>query len=179
MKLIEKLSLLKRKNKKEKDTDIIRKIRLSIPAQCASITPPLGPALGQFGINVMDFCKQFNNFTKIFESEVMLNVLITLFRNKKFTFVIQRPSISFLVYESVLGNHYKKNLKQNNGSFDESIFYTNFINSTEFLYPNKILISDFYELLKFCKNFTELDEISLAKSIRSSLSSMGVQIIID
>lgn len=179
MKLIEKLSLFKRKNKKEKDTDIIRKIRLSIPAQCASITPPLGPALGQFGINVMDFCKQFNNSTKIFESEVMLNVIITLFRNKKFTFVIQRPSISFLVYESILGVSYKNFLKQNNDFIDESSSYLAFINSVDFIYPNEILISDFYEIVKFCSLFTELDEVSLAKNIRSSISSMNIKIIID
>lgn len=87
------------RSKISSDKQILRYVRFLAPAQTATISPPIGPILGQFGINIMDFCKQFNEQSKYIESDTLVLVILTLYKNKSFNFVIKSPPISFLVNE--------------------------------------------------------------------------------
>ena len=62
-------------------------IKLQIPAGAANPAPPVGPALGQHGVNIMDFCKQFNEKTRKLEQGVPIPVVITVFEDRTFTFI--------------------------------------------------------------------------------------------
>ncbi|MCG2726200.1 MAG: 50S ribosomal protein L11 [Elusimicrobia bacterium] len=72
-------------------------IKLQIPAGAANPAPPVGPALGQHGVNIMDFCKQFNEKTKKMESGVPIPVIITVFEDRTFTFITKMPPMSALI----------------------------------------------------------------------------------
>ncbi|MBI4377117.1 MAG: 50S ribosomal protein L11 [Elusimicrobia bacterium] len=72
-------------------------IKLQIPAGAANPAPPVGPALGQHGVNIMDFCKQFNEKTKSAEPGMTIPVVITVFEDRSFTFVTKMPPVSSLV----------------------------------------------------------------------------------
>ena len=74
--------------------EILGYIKLQIPACGATAAPPVGPALGQRGINIGDFVKQFNDRTKNLEKGAPIPVLITAYKNKKFTFVTKLPPVS-------------------------------------------------------------------------------------
>ncbi|GHT36000.1 50S ribosomal protein L11 [Endomicrobiia bacterium] len=76
-------------------------IKLQIPAGGANPAPPVGPALGQQGVNIMDFCKQFNERTKIMEKGMTIPVAITVFEDKSFTFITKMPPVSALVKKAV------------------------------------------------------------------------------
>ncbi|MEI8176059.1 MAG: 50S ribosomal protein L11 [Candidatus Omnitrophota bacterium] len=71
-------------------------IRLYCPAGAANPAPPVGPALGQHGLNIMDFCKKFNEKTRGQEG-LILPVVITAFEDKSFTFIIKSPPCSILL----------------------------------------------------------------------------------
>ncbi len=72
-------------------------VKLQIPAGGATPAPPVGPALGQHGVNIMDFCKQFNERTKSAESGMTIPVVLTVFDDRSFTFVTKMPPISSLL----------------------------------------------------------------------------------
>ncbi len=72
-------------------------VKLQIPAGGATPAPPVGPALGQHGVNIMDFCKQFNERTKSAESGMTIPVVLTVFDDRTFTFVTKMPPISSLL----------------------------------------------------------------------------------
>ena len=74
--------------------EILELIKLQIPAGGANPAPPVGPALGQRGLNIGDFVKQFNDRTKNLEKGVPIPVLITSYKDKKFTFVTKLPPVS-------------------------------------------------------------------------------------
>ncbi|MDR0978208.1 MAG: 50S ribosomal protein L11 [Endomicrobium sp.] len=76
-------------------------VKLQIPAGGANPAPPVGPALGQQGINIMDFCKQFNERTKKMEHGMIIPVVITVFEDKSFTFITKMPPVSALVKKAV------------------------------------------------------------------------------
>ena len=86
---------------------IIGFIKLQIPAGKANPSPPIGPALGQRGLNIMEFCKAFNAQTQGVEPGLMLPVVITAFADKSFTFVLKTPPAAVLI---------KKILKLDKGS---------------------------------------------------------------
>ncbi|MFA6349982.1 MAG: 50S ribosomal protein L11 [Candidatus Omnitrophota bacterium] len=71
-------------------------IKLYVPAGAANPAPPVGPALGQHGVNIMMFCKQFNDQTKGREG-LILPAVITVFEDKTFTFIIKSPPSSVLI----------------------------------------------------------------------------------
>jgi large subunit ribosomal protein L11 len=81
-------------------------IKLQIPAGKANPAPPVGPALGQHGVNIMDFCKKFNDKTKADEG-MIIPVVITVFKDKTYTFITKTPPASDLI---------KKVLKIESGS---------------------------------------------------------------
>src|SRR3954465_6385744 len=72
-------------------------IKLQIGAGAANPAPPVGPALGQHGVNIMDFCKQFNERTKSNEPGMTIPAVITVFEDRSFTFITKMPPVSALL----------------------------------------------------------------------------------
>ena len=77
---------------------IVGLIKLQVPAGKANPSPPIGPALGQRGLNIMEFCKAFNAQTSSMEPGLVLPVVITAFADKSFTFVLKSPPASVLIW---------------------------------------------------------------------------------
>ena len=77
-------------------------IRLQIKAGEANPSPPVGPALGQHGVNIMEFCKAFNEATKNIEKGLPVPVVITVFADRKFTFITKTPPAAVLLKKIVL-----------------------------------------------------------------------------
>ena len=84
--------MAKRKNKK---VEIV--VRLQIPAGQANPSPPVGPALGQVGLNIMEFCNAFNAKTADAEPGILIPVVINVYRDKTFTFITKTPPASTLL----------------------------------------------------------------------------------
>jgi large subunit ribosomal protein L11 len=77
-------------------------IKLQIPAGKANPAPPVGPALGQHGVNIMDFCKQFNARTQAqAKDDVTIPVLITVFSDRSFAFITKTPPAAILIKKAV------------------------------------------------------------------------------
>ncbi|MGO8869220.1 MAG: 50S ribosomal protein L11 [Alphaproteobacteria bacterium] len=72
-------------------------IKLQVPAGKANPSPPIGPALGQRGLNIMEFCKSFNAATQKMEPEMPLPVIITVYSDRSFTFQIKSPPASYFL----------------------------------------------------------------------------------
>ena len=72
-------------------------VKLLVPAGKANPSPPIGPALGQAGLNIMEFCKTFNAQTQKMEQGMPLPVVITVFKDKSFEFIIKKPPASFYI----------------------------------------------------------------------------------
>ena len=72
-------------------------IKLQVPAGQANPSPPVGPALGQHGVNIMEFCKAFNAETQGFENGMPIPVVITVYSDRSFTFVKKTPPAAFLL----------------------------------------------------------------------------------
>ena len=70
-------------------------IKLNIPAGAANPSPPVGPALGQRGVNIMEFCKAFNASTESLEKNMPIPVVISVFNDKSFSFVTKTPPVSY------------------------------------------------------------------------------------
>jgi large subunit ribosomal protein L11 len=80
---------------------IIGFIKLQVPAGKANPSPPIGPALGQRGLNIMEFCKAFNAQTQKVEPGLPLPVVITAFADKSFTFIIKTPPTTVLIKKAI------------------------------------------------------------------------------
>lgn len=79
---------------------IVGYVKLQIPAGQANPAPPVGPALGQKGVNIMEFCKQFNARTQK-EAGMIIPVVITVFSDKSFTFITKTPPAAVLLREAL------------------------------------------------------------------------------
>ena len=84
-----------------KKKEIQGKLKLQVPAGKANPSPPVGPALGQRGLNIMDFCKSFNEKSKGEQPGVMLPVVVTYYTDKSFTMEIKLPPASFFIKEAL------------------------------------------------------------------------------
>ncbi|SHK32409.1 50S ribosomal protein L11 [Thermocrinis minervae] len=84
-------------------------VELMLPAQQATPAPPVGPALGQHGVNIMEFVKQFNAASKDYEPGTILPVVITIYSDRSFSFIMKTPPVSYLL---------KKAAKVKSGSGD-------------------------------------------------------------
>lgn len=73
--------------------ELVTKIKLQVPGGQANPAPPIGPALGQHGLNIMEFCKQFNERTKT-QPGVVTPVVISVFKDKSFTFIMKQPPVA-------------------------------------------------------------------------------------
>jgi len=76
---------------------VVGYIKLQVPAGKANPSPPIGPALGQRGLNIMEFCKAFNAQTQKIEPGLALPVVITAYADKSFTFIIKTPPATVLI----------------------------------------------------------------------------------
>ena len=136
---------------------IVGFIKLQIPAGKANPSPPVGPALGQRGLNIMEFCKAFNAQTQGMEPGLMLPVVITAFADKSFTFVLKTPPATVLI---------KKAIKLEKGSGKP--------NSDK---VGKITRSQLEEIAKAkMKDLTAADLDAAVKTIAGSARSMGVTV---
>jgi large subunit ribosomal protein L11 len=136
---------------------IVGFIKLQIPAGKANPSPPVGPALGQRGLNIMEFCKAFNAQTQGVEPGLMLPVVITAFADKSFTFVIKTPPATVLI---------KKALKLDKGSSKAHLDKV-----------GKITREQLEEIAKTkMKDLTAADLAAAVKTIAGSARSMGVTV---
>ena len=76
-------------------------IKLQVPAGAANPSPPIGPALGQRGVNIMEFCKQFNAATQKVEKNLPIPVIITVYSDRSFTFIMKTPPASVLIRKAI------------------------------------------------------------------------------
>ncbi len=90
-----------------KKKEVARQIKLQIGAGAANPSPPVGPALGQAGVNIMDFCKAFNDKTKDMEKGMPVPVVISVYGDRSFDFITKLPPVSYYI---------KKALKLKKGS---------------------------------------------------------------
>ena len=136
---------------------IVGFIKLQIPAGKANPSPPVGPALGQRGLNIMEFCKAFNAQTQGVEPGLMLPVVITAFADKSFTFVIKTPPATVLI---------KKAIKLDKGSAKP---HTDKV--------GKISRAQLEEIAKTkMKDLTAADLDAAVRTIAGSARSMGVSV---
>ncbi|HWP20249.1 MAG TPA: 50S ribosomal protein L11 [Burkholderiaceae bacterium] len=134
---------------------IVGFIKLQIPAGKANPSPPVGPALGQRGLNIMEFCKAFNAQTQGMEPGLMLPVVITAYADKSFTFVIKTPPATVLI---------KKAIKLEKGSSRAHLDKV-----------GKITRAQLEEIAKTkMKDLTAADLDAAVKTIAGSARSMGV-----
>jgi large subunit ribosomal protein L11 len=76
-------------------------VKLQVPAGQANPSPPIGPALGQQGVNIMEFCKQFNAQTQQLEKGLPIPVVITVYADRSFTFIMKTPPASVLIRKAI------------------------------------------------------------------------------
>jgi large subunit ribosomal protein L11 len=79
---------------------VVAMVKLQLPAGQATPSPPVGPALGQHGVNIMEFCKAYNERTKSQEGSV-IPVIITIFSDRSFTFITKTPPVTYLLKKAV------------------------------------------------------------------------------
>ena len=79
---------------------VVGSIKLQIPAGAANPSPPVGPALGQRGVNIMEFCKAFNAQTQA-QSGLIIPVIITVYADRSFTFITKTPPAAVLIKEAI------------------------------------------------------------------------------
>ena len=136
---------------------IVGFIKLQIPAGKANPSPPVGPALGQRGLNIMEFCKAFNAQTQGIEPGLKLPVVITAFADKSFTFVLKSPPATVLI---------KKALKLDKGSSRPNADKV-----------GKITRAQLEEIAKIkTKDLTGADLDAQVKTIAGTARSMGVTV---
>ncbi len=136
---------------------IVGFIKLQIPAGKANPSPPMGPALGQRGLNIMEFCKAFNAQTQSHEPGLTLPVVITAFADKSFTFIIKTPPATVLI---------KKAIKLDKGSAKAHLDKV-----------GKITRAQLEEIAKTkMKDLTAADLDAAVKTIAGSARSMGVTV---
>ena len=136
---------------------IVGFVKLQVPAGKANPTPPIGPALGQRGLNIMEFCKAFNAQTQGIEPGLPLPVVITAFADKSFTFVIKSPPSSILI---------KKAVKIDKGSA-----------TPHTVKVGKITRAQLEEIAKTkMKDLTAADMDAAVRTIAGSARSMGVNV---
>ena len=76
-------------------------VKLQVPAGSANPSPPIGPALGQQGVNIMEFCKQFNAATQKLEKGLPIPVVITVYADRSFTFIMKTPPAAVLIRNAI------------------------------------------------------------------------------
>jgi len=136
---------------------IVGFIKLQVPAGKANPSPPIGPALGQRGLNIMEFCKAFNAQTQSYEPGLKLPVVITAYADKSFTFILKSPPATVLL---------KKAAKIEKGSGKPHMEKV-----------GKVTRAQLEEIAKTkIKDLTAADMDAAVKTIAGSARSMGLTV---
>ena len=138
--------------------EIIGLIKLQVAAGAANPSPPIGPALGQRGLNIMEFCKQFNAKTAKLEKGMPIPVVITAFSDRSFTFITKQPPVSYFI---------KKAAKIESGAKTAGTVTVGKITMAQ--------IREIAEQKMVDLNANDLD--AAARMIVGSARSMGVQVV--
>ncbi len=137
--------------------EITGTISLQIMAGVANPSPPVGPALGQHGVNIMEFCKEFNAKTESLEKGMPIPVVITVYKDRSFTFITKTPPASFLI---------KKALKLKSGA-----------NNPSKEVVGKITRKQLEEIVNIKKEDLNANDMDQAvKIIAGTCRSMGVEV---
>ncbi len=138
--------------------EILGYIKLQIPAGGATPAPPVGPALGQRGLNIMDFCKNFNDSTKNLEKGSPIPVIITAYKDKTFDFVTKLPPVSFYLKKAA-------KIKKGNSTPGRSLV-------------GKVSMKDIEDIAN--KKMDDLNAVDLEGAmnmVKGSAVSMGMEVI--
>ena len=133
-------------------------IKLQVPAGAANPSPPIGPALGQRGVNIMEFCKAFNAATQELEKGMPIPTVITVYGDRSFTFVTKTPPASFLI---------KKAAKLKSGSKEPGKVSAGKIKRSELTKIAELKMADL--------NANDLDQAT--RIIEGSARSMGLEVV--
>jgi large subunit ribosomal protein L11 len=137
---------------------ILGYIKLQVPAGAATPSPPIGPALGQRGVNIMGFCKEFNARTEKEARGTPLPTVITVYQDKSFTFVTKTPPASFFIKQAL-------NIKSGSKAPGRDS-------------AGKITRTQLREIAeKKMKDLNAIDVESASRIIEGSARSMGLQIV--
>lgn len=134
-------------------------IKLQVPAGGANPSPPVGPALGQKGLNIMDFCNKFNDATKGFEKGMPIPVIISAYADRSFDFVTKTPPVSFLIKK-------KFNLKKGSGTTGKEVI-------------KEAKKGDFREIAEVKQKDLDLPLDSIVNMVAGTAKSMGVKVLED
>ena len=137
-------------------------INLQVPAGAANPSPPIGPALGQRGVNIMEFCKSFNAKTKDLEQGTPIPVKITVYSDRSFTFEMRTPPATFLIKKAA---GMKSTGKPGSGSKNPGRDVVGQITMAQLRDIAKVKIKDM--------NTDDLDQAT--RTIAGSARSMGLQ----
>ena len=133
-------------------------IKLQVPAGKANPAPPIGPALGQHGVNIMEFCKAFNAKTKDMEPDTPIPVKITVYSDRSFTFEMRSPPATYFL---------KKAAKINSGSKEPGRSSV-----------GTVTMAQIREIAKEKMKDLNTDDIEqAAKTLAGSARSMGLQVV--
>ena len=138
--------------------EVLGLIKLQIPAGGANPSPPVGPALGQRGLNIMDFCKNFNDSTKNLEKGSPIPVIITAYKDKTFDFVTKLPPVSFYLKKAA-------KIKKGNSTPGRSLV-------------GKVSMKDIEDIAN--KKMDDLNAVDLEGAmnmVKGSAVSMGMEVI--
>ena len=138
--------------------EVLGFIKLQIPAGGATPAPPVGPALGQRGLNIMDFCKNFNDSTKNLEKGSPIPVIITAYKDKTFDFVTKLPPVSFYLKKAA-------KIKKGNSTPGRSLV-------------GKVSMKDIEDIAN--KKMDDLNAVDLEGAmnmVKGSAVSMGMEVI--
>lgn len=143
---------------------VLGQIKLQVPAGAANPSPPIGPALGQRGLNIMEFCKGFNARTQDMEKGMPCPVVITYYQDKSFTFEIKSPPASYFIKKAAkLPTTYKPGHGAKKPGVDV---------------VGKITMAQCKEIAKSkAKEMNAADLDQAAKMIAGTARSMGVQVV--
>ncbi len=135
---------------------VIGQIKLQIPAGQANPAPPVGPALGQHGVNIMGFCKEFNAVTKT-QTGLIIPVVITVYQDKSFTFITKSPPASVLLKKAAgIASGAKNPLKEKVG---------------------KVTRKQVLEIVKLkSKDMNAISEEAAIRTVAGTARSMGIEV---
>lgn len=137
--------------------EVVTQIKLYVPAGQANPAPPVGPALGQHGVNIMGFCKAFNEQTKGREG-VILPAVITVYKDKSFDFIIKTPPTSVLIKKAA-------NLAKASGTAGKEKIAT-------------LTRAQIKEIVKTkMEDLNTIDEEQAMQSVMGTARSMGIEVV--
>jgi large subunit ribosomal protein L11 len=139
-------------------------INLQVPAGAANPSPPIGPALGQRGVNIMEFCKSFNAKTKDLEQGTPIPVKITVYSDRSFTFEMRTPPATFLIKKAA---GLKPTGKGGSGSKEPGR-----------IVAGQVTMAQLKEIAKVkMKDLNTSDINAAAKTLAGSARSMGLKVV--